>query len=194
MREFIGIVINAANIATNDVDITNNAANIASNDADIQSNADDIECLYYNSLSDAKRNRGHSVYTSHAEPYCDTGVSGDWKGYGWYRFVLPAGTQMADSDPGGKIYLKNPKICIKMHSIITFFSAGNGHYCGTAASGWLNGAHPTTLGENVIRTVCFSYDGNSCWQSTNVEIKMCSGFYLYKFKNTPACEYKYCGQ
>ena len=105
MREFIGIVINAANIATNDVDITNNAGNIASNDADIQSNADDIECLYYNSLSDAKRNRGHSVYTSHAEPYCDTGVSGDWKGYGWYRFVLPAGTQMADSDPGGKIYL-----------------------------------------------------------------------------------------
>jgi hypothetical protein len=60
-------------------------------------------CLYYNILSDAKRNQGHSWYTAQAEPYCDTGVSGDWKGNGWYRFVEPAGTQMADSDPSGKI-------------------------------------------------------------------------------------------
>ena len=68
--------------------------------------------MYYNILSDAKKNQGHSWYTAQAEPYCDTGVSGDWKGNGWYRFVEPAGTQMADSDPSGKIHLKNPKIML----------------------------------------------------------------------------------
>ena len=75
-----------------------------------------------------------------------------------------------------------------------FLSDGNGHFCGTAASAWLNGAHPTTLGENVIRTVCQSWGDNSCYASTDVEIKKCSEFYLYKLKDVPLCNGKYCGQ
>ena len=106
-------------------------------------------------------------------PNCDyTGayVQGDWKGGDvWYRFVEPAGNQLADS-----IVPQN--------------------HCGTSATGWLNGEHPQTLGGNVTREVCFNYAGNSCWQRTDVEIKKCFGFFLYKFKSVPRCGLKYCGQ
>ena len=105
-------------------------------------------------------------------------MEGDWKGGDtWYRFVEPAGTQLADS--------------IVPHS-----------HCGTSATGWLNGTHPTNLGENVIRNVCFSYvdspslEINYCWKNIDVEIRKCEGFFLYKFKEVPGsqCNSKYCGQ
>jgi hypothetical protein len=35
-------------------------------------------------------------------------------------------------------------------------------HCNTAATGWLNGAHPTVLDETVNRTVCFNYSENTC--------------------------------
>ena len=127
----------------------------------------------YTILNDAKRNRNHNTnINGKASPYCDkSAAQGDWKGSAdsWYRFEEPAGTQMADS------------IVPERH-------------CGTWSTGWLNGAHPAVLGENVIRQVCFNYDGNSCNWNTNVEIKNCGGFYLYKLKPTPACNLKYCGQ
>ena len=118
------------------------------------------------------RNREHDTLANgQASPWCDQNtVEGDWKGGNiWYRFQEPAGTQMADS------------VVPKYH-------------CGTHASGWLNGAHPAGLGENVIRKVCFNYSSNSCYWNTNVEIKNCGGFYLYKLKPTPFCQLKYCGQ
>ena len=97
-------------------------------------------------------------------------TSDDWKdGDSWYRFKEPAGIQLADS------------IVPKFH-------------CGTNAAGWLNGAHPVVLGENVIRQVCFNYEGNSCRWNTEVEIKNCGRYYLYKFKSAPYCALKYCGQ
>ena len=106
-------------------------------------------------------------------------MEGDWKGGDiWYRFVKPAGTQLADS--------------------VVHYS-----HCGTSATGWLDGTHPTTLGVNVIRNVCFSYvefvDAsasklNYCWMNIDVEIRKCEGFYLYKFKEVPGCDLKYCGQ
>ena len=117
------------------------------------------------------RNRDHdSQANGYASPSCDSNaVKGDWKGGDiWYRFQEPAGTQMADS-------------------------VVPDYHCGTYASGWLNGTHPAVLGENVIRQVCFSYDGD-CWRSTDVEIKNCGLYYLYKLKRTPSCSYKYCGQ
>ena len=123
-------------------------------------------------MDDAKRNRNHNSNTNgYASPTCDgSTVEGDWKGGdAWYRFAGPAGSQLADS------------IVPTSH-------------CGTQATGWLNGAHPVTLGENVIRQVCFHWDGNSCWMNTDVEIKQCGGFYIYKFKAVPFCHLKYCGQ
>ena len=128
--------------------------------------------MTYTILNDAKRNRNHNTnINGKALPYCDkSAAQGDWKGSAdsWYRFEEPAGTQMANS-----IVPEN--------------------HCGTNAAGWLNGTHPAVLGENVIRQVCFSYDGD-CWRSTDVEIKNCGLYYLYKLKATPGCQYKYCGQ
>ena len=129
--------------------------------------------MTYTILDDAKRNRNHNSKTNgYASPICDqSAVQGDWKGSAdsWYRFEEPAGTQLADS------------IVPERH-------------CGTHATGWLNGTHPAVLGENVIRQVCFNWVSNSCWINTNVEIKNCGGFYLYKLKATPGCALKYCGQ
>ena len=92
------------------------------------------------------------------------------------------------------IHLKNPKIMLFNHINSLSLPDKNGHYCGTAANGWLNGAHPTTLRENVIRTVCIAWDGNSCLWNTDVEIRMCSEFYVYKLKNVPVCNSKYCAK
>ena len=135
-------------------------------------NVDPCADIDYNILDDAMRNRDHdSKANGYASPSCDkTTVKGDWKGGDiWYRFQEPAGTQMANS------------VVPKRH-------------CGASATGWLNGAHPAGLGENVIRQVCFNWNSNSCYRNTDVEIKNCGGFYLYKLKPTPGCSLKYCGQ
>ena len=129
--------------------------------------------MTYTILNDAKRNRNYNTkINGYASPSCDkSAVEGDWKGDAdsWYRFEEPAGTQMADS------------IVPKKH-------------CGADATGWLNGTHPAGLGESVIRHVCFTWVSSSCQYNTDVEIKNCGGFYLYKLKPTPSCNQKYCGQ
>ena len=128
--------------------------------------------MTYYILNDAKRNRNYNNDDGFASPSCDDSTEeGDWKGdvNSWYRFEEPAGTQMADSIVPER-------------------------RCGTYSTGWLNGAHPAVLGENVIRQVCFNWDGNSCFRNTDVEIKNCGGFYLYKLKSVPLCGLKYCGQ
>ena len=141
---------------------------------------DPCKDIDYAILDDPERNSNHdSDVDGYASPQCDKDyVEGDWKGGDlWYRFQEPAGTQMADSAVGA-------------------FS------CGSMASGWLNGTHPTILGESVIRQVCFSWHESDCQFSTDVEIKNCGGYHLYKLKATPAgsvsplpsCSLKYCGQ
>ena len=125
--------------------------------------------INYATLNDPKRNRDYNGVD--ASPSCDdSAVEGDWKGGDvWYRFAGPAGSQLADS------------IVPTSH-------------CGTHATGWLNGAHPVFLGENVTRQVCFHWGSDSCFIITDVEIKQCGGFYIYKFKAVPICALKYCGQ
>ena len=122
-------------------------------------------------MDDANRSRNYdSTVNGYASQQCDRDAKGEWKGGdSWYRFQEPAGTQLADS-------------------IVPV------RHCGTHATGWLNGAHPSVLGENVIRQVCFNYGGKSCRWNTDVEIKKCGGYYLYKLKATPHCSLKYCGQ
>ena len=124
----------------------------------------------YTILDDSQRSSNYNNSNGFASPKCDTSAGGDWTGGdSWYRFQEPAGTQLADS------------IVPKEH-------------CGTHATGWLNGTHPAGLGETAIQQVCFNWAGNSCWQNTDVEIKNCGGYYLYKLKAVPGCSLKYCGQ
>ena len=91
---------------------------------------------------------------------------GDFKGPGWYRMMEPAGTKIPEQPP--------PK-----------------NHCGTVATGWLNGSHPSQIGEKVTREVCFNY-GTKCWRKTTITIINCSGFFIYNLPNTPTCELRYC--
>ena len=67
--------------------------------------------------------------------------------------------------------------------------------CGTLATGWLNGCHPSVADGAVTRQVCFSWAGNCCFGLNNIYINVrnCGGFYVYRLKPLTACSYRYCG-
>ena len=91
--------------------------------------------------------------------------------HGWYRFQGNAGTKM-------------PTSCVAPQK------------CGTHATGWLNGAHPSVEEGKVTKKVCFSWRRNCCQWSINIEVLNCGGFFLYHFKGTPPehpCSLRYCG-
>ena len=65
--------------------------------------------------------------------------------------------------------------------------------CGTHATGWMNGAHPTVVDGKVTRKVCYSYIAGCCWRSNNIEVLNCGQYYVYKLSLPPSCNYRYCG-
>ena len=96
------------------------------------------------------------------ENNCDSSLSP-----GWYRFGGGAGTKMPTS------YVSIER-------------------CGTHASGWMNGAHPTVAEGKVTRKVCYRYS-SCCWRSNNIEVLNCGLYYVYKLSRPPNCTYRYCG-
>ena len=126
--------------------------------------------LGYNILDDPTRN---SEYGS--ADLCDnsdTHTSPDWKGSGWYKISGSAGSQLPEQpiDP---------------------------FHCGSYQPGWLNGNHPTDIGEGVDSEVCFNYAGSTCSHRVGISIIKCLSsdggeYYLYFLKNTPACNLRYC--
>ena len=94
--------------------------------------------------------------------YCDRGM-----GPGWFRFEGSAGTRLPTSCP--------PK-----------------NRCGTQATAWLNGGHPTVMDGQVSRQVCFSWD-NCCYWSANIKVRNCGSYYVYYISGTPVCNLRYCG-
>ncbi|XP_067047504.1 uncharacterized protein [Acropora muricata] len=92
-------------------------------------------------------------------------------GPAWFRFQGDAGTKM-------------PTSCISSNQ------------CGTHATGWLSGAHPEKHEGNVTRRVCFHWSSNCCRWSVNIQVRNCSGYYLYYFSGTypgHQCHLRYCG-
>ena len=67
-------------------------------------------------------------------------------------------------------------------------------YCGTNASGWLKGSHPSVIGQKFSRTVCFSFSGSCCYLQTSVEVINCGQYYIYNLPNTPICALTYCAR
>ncbi|CAH3188038.1 unnamed protein product [Porites lobata] len=66
--------------------------------------------------------------------------------------------------------------------------------CNTAATGWLNGGHPTVADGQVNRTVCFHYVTSGCCEwSTNIKVRNCGSYYVYYLSGTPTCNLGYCG-
>lgn len=66
------------------------------------------------------------------------------------------------------------------------------HRCGTLAPGWLNGSHPSVVGQRVSRTVCFNWAGNCCSDQTTIEVINCGLHYVYNLPNAPRCKLTYC--
>ena len=98
----------------------------------------------------------------------------------WYRFQAPAGNKMPDKPP-----------------------SLSGNKCGTYATGYLIGGHPTKAGQVVSRKVCFSYHGHKCyWKASNnplyspvtVKVTHCGAFFVYQLPYTPSCNLRYCAE
>ncbi|KAL9987885.1 hypothetical protein ACROYT_G002263 [Oculina patagonica] len=87
---------------------------------------------------------------------------------GWYRFRGNAGNEMPSSCPEKQ-------------------------RCGTHAPGWLNGSHPSAAEGAVQRQVCFHWSSGCCQWKSNIQVRNCSGFYVYRLKAPPACSLRYCG-
>ena len=67
-------------------------------------------------------------------------------------------------------------------------------YCGTHVSGWMQGLHPTSLGETVTRTVCFQWTSYTCYWSSEIKVRNCGQFFLYRLVDTPGCNFGYCAK
>ena len=86
---------------------------------------------------------------------------------GWYRFVGAAGTKMPTT--------RVPS-----------------YRCGTDWSGWLDGDHPTVEDGEVRRTVCFSDRSTGCTHTTDISVKNCGSYFIYKLHKI-FCSSRYCG-
>lgn len=110
---------------------------------------------------------GDRKVTNDAAPIkCDISL-----GPAWFRFLGDAGTKM-------------PTSCVP-HS-----------RCGTRATGWLNGVHPTVAEGTVTRPVCFSWSGNCCKWAINIRVRNCGVYFVYYISGTPPahpCSLRYCG-
>ena len=65
--------------------------------------------------------------------------------------------------------------------------------CGTYFSGWLDGAHPSVEDGEVSRTICFSDSVYDCRYRTQISVKNCGSYFIYKLLRPPMCNSRYCG-
>ncbi|CAH3165844.1 unnamed protein product, partial [Porites lobata] len=86
----------------------------------------------------------------------------------WYRFTGAAGERM-------------PTSCVPKNR------------CGTHATGWLNGSHPSVEEGIVTRRVCYHWNSNCCNWKNDIQIQNCGAFYVYRLVKTPGCWLRYCG-
>ena len=103
------------------------------------------------------------------DQYSDILQSPGWVGPAWYRFTMPAGTRIPESSPG------------HLH-------------CGSWATGWLSGVHPTTPGaSNNNAKFCFANtNDNDCNRSTQGKVTNCGSYFVYYLENAKYCRDRYC--
>ena len=125
--------------------------------------------MEYFPLYDGTRN----VNYNDVDNFCDASnhnyTSHDWHGPNWYRMFSPAGSKIPETPVAAD-------------------------HCNTAATGWLNGAHPTILDETVNRTVCFNYSENTCPYENEIKIRNCGDYFLYYLPEVPGCYARYCSE
>ncbi|XP_075687674.1 uromodulin-like [Rhinoderma darwinii] len=129
-----------------------------------------LECL--NKKGSYRCSDPCSSYTTLNEPWRSTSTSHgdncDSKTNGWYRFTGSGGIRI-------------PESCV------------HDNKCGTKASLWINGSHPSPNEGIVTFTACAQRDGNCCLLSSTVQVKAClDGYHVYKLNGTPTCPAAYC--
>ena len=67
-------------------------------------------------------------------------------------------------------------------------------HCGTNATGWLNGKHPTIREGLVTRQVCFHWGRNCCLWKIDIKIRNCGKYYVYQLNRIKFCYLRYCGE
>ena len=73
--------------------------------------------------------------------------------------------------------------------------------CHTDAVAWLNGNHPSSQDEGIIKQkVCFAYNENQCWGPTvYINLAKCeprhgTDFYVYQLNRPTFCNNAYCAE
>ncbi|XP_002160515.1 uncharacterized protein LOC100215474 [Hydra vulgaris] len=124
-----------------------------------------VECTEYKLEESSSR-----IWDKVSDVVCDTEV-------GWVRFSAESGAEIASK-------------CTKNTNPITRF----GQSCGAEFRGWIMDRHPSLEEGRVQRRVCFSYaDQCSCEFFSNIYVRNCGGFYVYRFNKVPICNARYCG-
>ncbi|XP_066023776.1 uromodulin isoform X2 [Pocillopora verrucosa] len=103
--------------------------------------------------------------------FTGVGLCDNTLGPNWFRFQGAAGNRMAAT-------------CVPTNR------------CGTHATGWLKGVHPTVSEAIVTRQVCFHWSGECCNWSINIQVRNCNGYFVYNISGTPPvhpCHLRYCG-
>ena len=122
----------------------------------------------YYSVIKEPRRSINSVWKRGHTAICDRTLS-----WGWYRFTSYVGGQM----PTSRV---------------------NPYYCGTVATIWLSGQHPSSADRTVTVKACINFYNISdgCSQSFNLKIRQCSAgsppFYVYYLRPTYSCAVAYC--
>ena len=127
------------------------------------------QCENYAILNEPSRNRNYD-YPSII--YYDR-VDAEFNGNVWYRMMQPAGTKI----PEGVV----PSL-----------------KCGTRVTGWMNGQHPTEIGEEVERKICFNWSGlinvSNCLDSKHIKVTNCGAYYVYKLPKPDYYSMGYCAE
>ena len=126
---------------------------------------DPCDKRFYRVLNDADRAAG---FVTGKTTKCDRTSKNRVIYDNWYRFNGSAGVAM-------------PTNCVDTMR------------CGAKGPGWLYDSHPREVEGVVNRSVCFHLNDKCCYYKTEIQVKNCRSFYVYKFHKPPANYLRYCG-
>ena len=123
--------------------------------------------IRYRTIKDSRRSVGYISSNTETYRLCDRNLLKD---NAWYRFSSVAGGEMPTTKPSLK-------------------------KCGTYIPIWMNGSHPTINDGVVPRKACANIPFKSpvgCGYSYSIQVRNCSGYYIYKLKAPQHCLLAYC--
>lgn len=125
-----------------------------------------IECTEHKIMDSETRKWGQL-----ADVTCDRELRG------WYRMSESSGFEMASK-------------CSTSDIPVSRLSQP----CGASFRGWMLDSHPTVNEGRVQRRICFSYAAEcSCEFYSNIYVRNCGKFFVYRLNGVPTCNARYCG-